>query len=147
LSICIANAVEYIANVQVVWKTVVGFLSHDKHGTRDFSTNIVHGGSSEGFFEHNRWSILLGSNGCDGFTCPAGKSCQLDADNRPGCVCNEICYLVYSPVCGSDGKTYSNDCFLGVQACKTNTVITIQHPGSCDDSKLVISYACTELEN
>ena len=40
-------------------------------------------------------------------------------------------YSLFSPVCGEDGVTYSNQCAKEVEECKTNRKIKILHSGEC----------------
>lgn len=54
-------------------------------------------------------------------TQPAEESLQLP------CVCN----LMYKPICGSDGKTYGNDCMLNC-AKRQNPILSIKYQGRCD---------------
>jgi len=54
-----------------------------------------------------------------------------DANNNEKC--DTICPMYYDPVCGSNGKTYSNDCVLGVDNCKNDSEdITVASEGECE---------------
>ncbi|KAE9030693.1 hypothetical protein PF011_g470 [Phytophthora fragariae] len=48
--------------------------------------------------------------------------------------CPSVCYDLYEPVCGSDGVTYSNKCFMSVANCNSQTGITQAHDGECAKS-------------
>ncbi|GFS69617.1 hypothetical protein NPIL_186102 [Nephila pilipes] len=68
---------------------------------------------------------------CEGVECPASQVCQLDEHRNPICRCNSVCTPDLRPVCGSDGKTYTNECTLRVEACKSRKSIRIIYTGEC----------------
>ncbi|XP_067139289.1 agrin-like isoform X1 [Centruroides vittatus] len=68
---------------------------------------------------------------CEGVECPASQVCQLDENRNPICRCNAICSPDFRPVCGSDGKTYTNECSLRVEACKSRRSLRIIYTGEC----------------
>src|SRR6218665_3990058 len=75
----------------------------------------------------------IGSN-CQGiYYCGDGKHCDSEHQPEPKCVCNTDCPKTYNPICGSNNKTYNNTCELQQEACLTNTSITQQFNGKCDE--------------
>ena len=57
--------------------------------------------------------------------------------------CPEVCTADYKPVCGTDGKTYSNYCNLLQNACTTKMKnLTMAHEGECKgDFMFSLKYA------
>ena len=51
--------------------------------------------------------------------------------------CPEACILNFLPVCGSDGATYSNACFLGIADCKSRAAggpgVSLASEGECGE--------------
>ena len=45
--------------------------------------------------------------------------------------CESICLMINKPVCGSNGKTYANECFLKTEACLTKSHLFVAHNGEC----------------
>lgn len=71
--------------------------------------------------------------GIAGNACPAGRTCDLPAgmcnaaDLQGSCaVTADFCAEIYDPVCGCDGRTYSNDCFRLMAGAQKN------HDGECN---------------
>uniref|UniRef100_A0A8C5S560 Kazal-like domain-containing protein n=1 Tax=Laticauda laticaudata TaxID=8630 RepID=A0A8C5S560_LATLA len=48
-----------------------------------------------------------------------------------------LCHTNYIPVCGSNGDTYQNECFLRRAACKHQKDITVVARGSCYSGEFV----------
>ncbi|XP_041377630.1 agrin-like isoform X2 [Gigantopelta aegis] len=69
---------------------------------------------------------------CEGFhSCKSPEVCQLDKQRRPVCRCNFVCAQELEPVCGNDGRTYSNRCVMRKEACKARKEIDVLYPGQC----------------
>ncbi|CAG7786347.1 unnamed protein product [Allacma fusca] len=68
---------------------------------------------------------------CETVHCPAPQVCHLDEDRRPHCRCGEMCSADFNPVCGSDGKTYSNECIMRQEGCRSRRDLRIIYRGKC----------------
>ncbi|KAM3624504.1 uncharacterized protein V6R79_024317 [Siganus canaliculatus] len=89
---------------------------------------------------------------CEKFPCKRGKTCKLDADNKPSCVCQEPTECPpsvneFDHVCGTDNKTYDTSCELFATKCnlegtKRGNKLHLDYTGPC---KIIPPCVDTEL--
>ncbi|XP_072305722.1 agrin isoform X8 [Eucyclogobius newberryi] len=76
-----------------------------------------------------------------------GGSWDEDAE-EDRCMCDFTCQSVpHSPVCGSDGKNYSNECELKKARCEKQEHLQIQNQGSCTAVSEAPAPALAELQH
>ncbi|MEQ2287137.1 hypothetical protein AMECASPLE_009427 [Ameca splendens] len=72
---------------------------------------------------------------CEGVKCSPGKVCKMKM-GRPQCVCSPDCSQISRKhsVCGSDGKSYRDECALLMARCMGHPDLEVMYQGECKKS-------------
>ena len=71
---------------------------------------------------------------CESVRCEFYSICRPSADRAShACECPTNCSRVSSPVCGSDGSTYENECLLQSKACAEKKAVRVTSLGACGE--------------
>lgn len=83
---------------------------------------------------------------CEGVKCGSGKVCKMKM-GRPQCVCSPDCSHISrkQAMCGSDGKTYKDECTLLMARCMGHPDLEIMYQGECK-SKEDLQCVCSVCE-
>ena len=91
-------------------------------------------------FDINQQKFILLSGICEvaRLNCSNAEICAADSDGSATCICKSRsdCPLDVRPVCGSDGRTYINECLMEVEACLFGS----------DTLRMISQGACGKLQ-
>lgn len=75
------------------------------------------------------------SEPCAGVQCKEPKLCKADSLGNAECVCPDErdCPMTVHAVCGSDHKTYLNECVMKAKACLREMPVYIVMDGYCGE--------------
>ena len=67
------------------------------------------------------------------YNCPMHAECYESPDGKATCKCptREICPAELDVICGSDGKTYVNECIMKAISCEGKKNVTKATDGTC----------------
>ena len=68
---------------------------------------------------------------CRGSSCKNHAICVATPEGQGICQCREKCFEDKDPVCGSDRKTYENECELKRASCNRQITLTVEKRGPC----------------
>ena len=79
--------------------------------------------------------------------CKNNAACVSNDDGSVTCRCRQEkeCPKDGQALCGSDGQSYLNKCFLDVAACKNNKNVDLKHEGPCGKLWSLLCLFCFVL--
>ena len=88
--------------------------------------------------------LLVGD--CSFTECPYYANCVTQRDGTALCACSQLCSSSFRPVCGSNSRTYWNECFLKREACFMRQNTSVLSLGTCSKFYFIIprftSFLC-----
>ncbi|GMR36101.1 hypothetical protein PMAYCL1PPCAC_06296 [Pristionchus mayeri] len=80
---------------------------------------------------------------CSSISCQPGTVCKVEEGTRKAtCRCSKQCTFEDEPVCATDGKTYQNECLMGVEACRTDRELAVYRKGPCGENTPCTALRC-----
>jgi hypothetical protein len=78
-------------------------------------------------------SVCSVAEPCEKTFCAYGANCVQTPDGHAECQCPTECPAMITPVCGTDGVTYTNHCMMRMKSCRQEKNTRVHHAGECGE--------------